>query len=173
MNWDALAAIAELVGALGVIATLVYLTIQIRQNTKSTNASMFQDRQNMRVNWLQQMSDRETAEMYDLGIRDQQLLDDAGRMQFLGFALSQLIQVQVAYRLYKDGHIPERDWLVDERTISAVKSYPGYANFIESAKLYLDADFIEFIDAAEPGAAIDYKDGKWNLEPQTRSRDDA
>ncbi|MFT4562959.1 MAG: hypothetical protein ACI9BW_002710 [Gammaproteobacteria bacterium] len=34
MNWDALGAISELVGALAVVATLVYLAIQIRQNTK-------------------------------------------------------------------------------------------------------------------------------------------
>ncbi len=35
MNWEALGAIAELIGGLGVIATLAYLAIQIRQNTRS------------------------------------------------------------------------------------------------------------------------------------------
>ena len=35
MNWDALGAIAEFVGAIAVIATLIYLAIQIRQNTRS------------------------------------------------------------------------------------------------------------------------------------------
>jgi len=33
MNWDAVGALAELGGAAGVIATLVYLSIQIRQNS--------------------------------------------------------------------------------------------------------------------------------------------
>ena len=33
MNWDALGAIGEIVGALGVIATLAYLAVQVRQNT--------------------------------------------------------------------------------------------------------------------------------------------
>ena len=32
MNWDALGAIAELVGAVGVVATLIYLSIQIRNS---------------------------------------------------------------------------------------------------------------------------------------------
>ncbi len=32
MNWDAIGAIAELLGAVGVIASLVYLATQIRQN---------------------------------------------------------------------------------------------------------------------------------------------
>ncbi len=35
MNWEALGAIGETLGALGVIVTLVYLAIQIRQNTQS------------------------------------------------------------------------------------------------------------------------------------------
>ena len=33
MNWDALGAIAELLGAIAVLMTLVHLTIQLRQNT--------------------------------------------------------------------------------------------------------------------------------------------
>jgi hypothetical protein len=40
MNWDALGAIAEVMGALAVLATLIYLSVQIRQIARS------QDRQN-------------------------------------------------------------------------------------------------------------------------------
>ena len=35
MNWEAIGAIGELLGALGVVITLVYLAVQIRQNTQS------------------------------------------------------------------------------------------------------------------------------------------
>ena len=35
MNWDALGAIAELLGALAVFVTVVYLTIQVRQSAKA------------------------------------------------------------------------------------------------------------------------------------------
>jgi hypothetical protein len=34
-NWEAIGAIAELLGAVGVITTLLYLTTQIRQNTRA------------------------------------------------------------------------------------------------------------------------------------------
>lgn len=39
MNWEALGAIGEIVGAVGVIATLGYLAVQIRQNTRSSRAT--------------------------------------------------------------------------------------------------------------------------------------
>jgi len=35
MNWDAVGAIAELIGATAVVLTLVYLSIQLRQNTRA------------------------------------------------------------------------------------------------------------------------------------------
>jgi len=49
MNWDAIGAIAELLGAIGVIASLVYLATQIRhgreqmsQNTRALQAGAYQ-----------------------------------------------------------------------------------------------------------------------------------
>ena len=43
MNWDAVGAIAESVGALGVIFSLVYLALQVRQNTQQIRLSRFQE----------------------------------------------------------------------------------------------------------------------------------
>jgi hypothetical protein len=42
MNWDAIGAVGELIGAIAVVITLVYLAIQIRQNTKTVRASTYQ-----------------------------------------------------------------------------------------------------------------------------------
>ena len=43
MNWEALGAIGEIVGAIAVIATLGYLAVQIRQNTQSVRSSTTQN----------------------------------------------------------------------------------------------------------------------------------
>lgn len=43
MNWEALGAIANLLAAIGVVATLIYLSIQIRQNTKAVRSSSIQN----------------------------------------------------------------------------------------------------------------------------------
>ena len=39
MNWDAVAAVAEAVGAMAVVATLVYVSVQIRQNKDNARAA--------------------------------------------------------------------------------------------------------------------------------------
>lgn len=43
MNWDAIGAGAELLAAVGVIVSLLYLALQIRQNTESVRANTFQE----------------------------------------------------------------------------------------------------------------------------------
>jgi hypothetical protein len=71
MNWDAIGALAELAGALGVIASLVYLAIQIRQNTRSAREaawhSVLRDLQQFRSLIAQ---DPEVARVYRDGLRD-------------------------------------------------------------------------------------------------------
>jgi hypothetical protein len=42
MNWDAIGAIAEILGASAVFASLIYLAIQIRGSTNQASAQMFQ-----------------------------------------------------------------------------------------------------------------------------------
>ena len=39
MNWDAIDAIGEILGASAVVASLVYLAVQIRHNTKQVDAT--------------------------------------------------------------------------------------------------------------------------------------
>ena len=42
MNWEAIGAVGEIVGALGVLATLVYLATQIRENSRILGAASLQ-----------------------------------------------------------------------------------------------------------------------------------
>tara|TARA_B110000858_G_scaffold89247_1_gene103084 strand:- start:5179 stop:5370 length:192 start_codon:yes stop_codon:yes gene_type:complete len=40
MNWDAISAIGEIIGATAVVVSLVYLAVQIRQNTRQISSSI-------------------------------------------------------------------------------------------------------------------------------------
>ena len=43
MNWEAIGAVGELVGAVGVMVTLLYVGLQVRQNTSAVKAAAIQD----------------------------------------------------------------------------------------------------------------------------------
>ena len=40
MNWDAIGAIAEVVGVVGILVSLMYLAVQIRQNTRQISSNI-------------------------------------------------------------------------------------------------------------------------------------
>jgi hypothetical protein len=42
VNWDAVGAVAELIGAMGVVVSLAYLAVQVRSNTRSAQAATYQ-----------------------------------------------------------------------------------------------------------------------------------
>jgi len=51
MNWDAIGAIGEVGGAVAVIATLIYLAGQLRQNTKALRSSTYQAFNDSSFSW--------------------------------------------------------------------------------------------------------------------------
>jgi hypothetical protein len=49
LNWDAISASAELLGALAVIVTLIYLAVQLRQQNTVTQAQIEQENIHLRI----------------------------------------------------------------------------------------------------------------------------
>ena len=86
MNWDAIGAVGETVGALAVLLTLVYLAMQIRQNTKSVQAAAV-DSANTQVSRIREVifANADVASMYRRGSEDPSSLseDDTIRYRLL------------------------------------------------------------------------------------------
>ena len=75
MNWDAIGAIAELISAFGVIATLVYLSLQIRNNTLASKASaVHASNLALRENRQSIFTSPEVSELFVRGNKDPQSL---------------------------------------------------------------------------------------------------
>ena len=77
MNIDAIGAIAETLGAVGVIASLVYLAEQIRSSRDHMRAATYQQMQETitdRVPWTSQSPQSEEA--VGLGLREFEWLSD-------------------------------------------------------------------------------------------------
>src|SRR5262245_51786326 len=83
MNWDAISAVAELVGSLAVIATVGYMAVQIRQNSKLVASSVEESiRDGLNETTRILASDRETARVFWAGLADRASLAEEERFQF-------------------------------------------------------------------------------------------
>jgi hypothetical protein len=65
MNWDAIAAVGEILGALAVLATLAYLSVQVSQNTKELSENAKALRRSELNALMQNWSDLRRIEMTD------------------------------------------------------------------------------------------------------------
>jgi len=86
MNWEAIGAVGETVGALAVLVTLVYLAMQIRQNTRAVQAAAV-DSANSQVSKIREVifAGADVANMYRRGNEDPASLseDDTIRYRLL------------------------------------------------------------------------------------------
>ncbi len=88
MNWDAIGAIGEVVGGVAVIATLLYLAAQIRQNAQSVrNAASLSVNEGLAEINRRVSNDPEFADLWLRGLKDYRGLADVERMRFASYAL--------------------------------------------------------------------------------------
>lgn len=84
MNWDALGALAELLGAIAVIATLVYLAAQVRENTKSLKGFSVDSTLNAGMNMTQSLADDpELGTLFGQGMENWGTLSEEERMRLI------------------------------------------------------------------------------------------
>jgi hypothetical protein len=108
VNWDAIGAIGEVVGAVGVIATLGYLAVQIRQN----NVHLAENAKISRLGALESnaksanqfrellLTNPDLSELYARGCESYSALDSAERPRF-GMVLRNMFQTsQIAHARY-------------------------------------------------------------------------
>lgn len=93
MNWDALGAIGELVGAVAVVITLTYLAAQIRQNTMSNRNLTLQTISNQNADWLCLITQSsEVARIFRAGQQDLGNLKDEDLVRY-GMLMTQFCRV--------------------------------------------------------------------------------
>ena len=83
MNWNAIAAIAELLAAIGVLASLIFLGLQIRQNTGWLRQQAFQLGTNEIRRWASNLStSHANSALFMKGMNDHASLSSTEQLQF-------------------------------------------------------------------------------------------
>jgi hypothetical protein len=126
MSWEAVGAIGEVVGALGVIATLGYLAVQIRQNTASVRAStaqaMFEASAGLHDLCA---ADSELGRIFLRGAEDQGNLKPGEQVRFHFLMMSFLRRLENIHHQGVSGRLHEDDWSGLRTSALGVLAQPG------------------------------------------------
>lgn len=121
MTIQELGSLGEFVGSIAVVITLIYLTTQLRQNTKAIRSASVQALDSMlSENFSSWSSSPENAVVMSQGTQDYESLDDDKKIQF-GYMMTRFfLNMDSAYWAYINGNLPEEIW---NRQSAAIKEF--------------------------------------------------
>lgn len=147
MNWNAIGAVGEMLGALGVIITLVYLARQIRQNTLATRLSASRSVATAAREWnAPLLQDAELAWTFQVGTEDPTQLSEKERARFTELCFSLLRMFEDIHYQYHNGALDPEAWHGYEQLYGAYAKAPGFQQYWLERRETFRPEFREFID---------------------------
>jgi hypothetical protein len=146
MNWEALGAIGEIVGAIAVVLSLIFLATQIRQNTRSSRTASYQAAVTSISDLTREIgADPELARIIATGGVDLSTLTPTERLQFTYFALSIIRNFENIHYQYISGAIDEDTWLGWAARIKSSLSAPSAQEWWRGQAAAFSRAFQDFV----------------------------
>ena len=127
MNWEAIASIADIVGSAAVVITLIYLALQLRQNTQTIQGSSFESVtqiQQTELRWASDISDTWTK-----AIERPSELDSSETWKMSEWCVSAMAARQNEYLQFKRRHLNADEWKASESIILVILTLPWARNW--------------------------------------------
>jgi hypothetical protein len=148
MDWEAASAIGQIIGALGVFLTLVYLALQIRQNTKAVQASAV-DASISKVTSVRQSiyENADVCEIYAKGLVAPDDLDEESQTRFRILMHNILLAISNIYSQTHLAGLSSSMWESQLVLLRRVVTSPGGQWFWKEYQLEFDENFRRQIEA--------------------------
>jgi hypothetical protein len=148
VNWEAIGAIGQIVGALAVVMSLIYLAREIRSNAHSARLASVGT-----INdWLGQLATHpHLAEVWYRGIQDRESLKGPDRETFNAFTIQLFHIFEELYYQQLERHLDQRLWRETETPMrQVINQCPGIQAWWRA---FLDWFSEEFVDYRQSAAA--------------------
>jgi hypothetical protein len=166
MNWEAIGAVGEMLGAVGVIVTLVYLARQIRQNTRATRLSTSQAIATAaRDRNKPLLQDPELAWTFQVGTEDPTRLSEKEQARFVELCFSFFRMFEDAHYQHQNGALDPKIWDGYERLYAAYAKAPGLQAYWKLRKTTFRPAFQTFIDDHELPEIPRWGLIEWEIDP--------
>ena len=151
MTLENLGNLGEFIGGLAVIATLVYLAVQVRQNTKLLRRSAEQtSRSDSTAAIALAAQSSENAAVYHRGLADPDALSPEERTHFFLFMAANFYHLHYGHTAYQDGAQSEDSWKLQLQGVQFFVSRPGVRIWWEQQRSQLfgpGSDFWHLVDS--------------------------
>jgi hypothetical protein len=153
MNWQAIGAVAELIGGVGVIASLFYLAIQIRQNTRSVRSASYHAVV-ANLSALSALSgaagrDVDAANIMLAGGANPEILNPKEFNQFRLLMTSLFRSYENIFYQHSQGMIDSSVWRGWENSMTRLFWLPGVQEWWPGWRIDCQSEFRDFLESSE------------------------
>jgi hypothetical protein len=149
MDWSIqdLGAVGEFLGAIAVVVTLVYLSVQVRQNTGATRvASHHAITDSLNLGNLAMAQNAELAQIWLKGCADRRSLDETDRHRLDMLLLSYFHVFDSLFYSARTGMGEESLLLAEEKSFSHLMNLPGVYDWWESNPYAFTPEFRHYME---------------------------
>jgi hypothetical protein len=162
MNWDAVSAIADWLGVLLIVVSLVYVAIQIRQNTTTVRAATELETGRQWSEFHSRVAhSQDMADIWDKGLTDPNTMTATEKRRFVWLVAEYVFLVECLFRQRELGFLSDESWEQHRGTVAGLLLHPLPASWWESTVSPYSPEFKFAIDSArsQPGGAV------WSYKP--------
>jgi hypothetical protein len=147
MNLNDLANLGQIVGAVGVMVTLVYVALQIRQNTNAVRAATAQTVHEHFASWYHLLaSDDSLSQVVIDGLKDYGSLSEKDKARFVAMVMAFLSYSQNAFLKWRQGMLEPSLWLGWEQVIMNLTGSPGGRAFWKERAYLFGEEFRRHVE---------------------------
>ena len=154
MNWDAIGAVGEIVGAIAVVVSLLYLGSQIHTSNRAVKQSASREMMDEMFNWYGQLSaDLSISELWMRGCAKDKTLTKSEVFQFNVLMQQALIVWERMSHLEESAEVEQ--WFLDhiKSARRSIAGSPGFQSWFEASQFEMSDGlrnkFKEEIEASE------------------------
>jgi hypothetical protein len=153
MDLEALGNIGDFLGGIGVVITLLYLAIQIRQNTRQMRLDSAAARTTaledttMGINrWIERItSNKDLADVWRRGLEDPGQLDEADMLRFQYMSTQLMLTWQISFR--RTQHLEDDElWAYNRLYIKMYLRSPGFQTIWAGTRSLMTPPFAAEVD---------------------------
>jgi hypothetical protein len=177
VSWEAVGAIGQMLGALGVVASLVYLATQVRQNNRASAVAAKLASTQLLSDFVDSLiTDPELMDLWLRGRKNLESLNDAEHVRFFNMCLKAFWFFSAAQFQLRMGTLNDEDWSEFHAVIrfwlegGGVRAWwqkTGRTRFGKSFVLFIDHEIETLPNAAQP---VDAKDPLQRTSPASAGR---
>lgn len=148
MKLSEAAQLAEIVSAVGLVISLIYVGVQVTDNTSATRSAMASSASTEFTDWYEHLSsDPVLMDVWLRGVTAPETLDEQQQLRFVFLLHIVMLQFQNNYYLVEEGTLDQKMLASINNTLATIRGTPGFEFYWPLRRELFFPEYRAFVEA--------------------------